>query len=249
MPRGRNTCRILKEIRRQIAEANDIRWITSECRYKGDCSGTCPKCEAEVRYLEQQLLARRRAGKAVALAGISAGMILLTGCTSSAQNLSADGSFHSDSLQGEPVALTDSFENVNYTPTQDAPGIEATNEVVEGKMEVSATDDHEHIFVVPEIYPKFPGGEKALLQFYSDNIRLPPMVGDIAPKGKIVAKFYVDTLGQVRDPQLVECLEPRLDKEVLRITELLPKFTPGQVNGHNVNVWVSFPLNFSSEGY
>lgn len=78
MARGKETCRILKEIRRQIAEANDIEFITSECRYKGDCLGTCPKCEAEVRYLEQQLRARRLAGKAIALAGISATAIALS---------------------------------------------------------------------------------------------------------------------------------------------------------------------------
>lgn len=80
MTRGKHTCKILKEIRRQIAAANDIEFITSECQYKGDCRGTCPKCEAEVRYLEQQLQARTLAGKKLALAGISAGMFLLSGC-------------------------------------------------------------------------------------------------------------------------------------------------------------------------
>lgn len=72
MARGKQTCKILKEIRRQIADANGIEFVTSECRYKGDCLGTCPKCEAEVRYLEQQLRIRSLAGKAIALAGISA---------------------------------------------------------------------------------------------------------------------------------------------------------------------------------
>ena len=48
MARGKQTCKILKEIRQQIAEANDIEFITSECQYQGDCLGTCPKCEAEV---------------------------------------------------------------------------------------------------------------------------------------------------------------------------------------------------------
>ena len=71
MHRGKHICRILKEIRRQIADANDIDFVTSECRYKGDCNGTCPKCEAEVRYLEQELRSRSHAGKAVSLAGIS----------------------------------------------------------------------------------------------------------------------------------------------------------------------------------
>ncbi len=77
MTRGKNTCKILKEIRRQIAEANDIEYVTSECRFKGDCLGTCPKCEAELRYLEQQLRKRQLAGKLVNLAGISAGTLAL----------------------------------------------------------------------------------------------------------------------------------------------------------------------------
>ena len=77
MARGKQTCKILKEIRRQIAEANDIEFVTSECRYKGDCLGTCPKCEAEVRYLEQHLRKRQLAGKLVNLAGISAGAIAM----------------------------------------------------------------------------------------------------------------------------------------------------------------------------
>ena len=91
MKRGKETCRILKDIRRQIAEANDIEFITSECRYQGDCLGTCPKCEAEVRYLEQQLSARHAAGKTIALASISAGLIALSSCSScSVQNNNND---------------------------------------------------------------------------------------------------------------------------------------------------------------
>lgn len=86
MARGKHTCKILKEIRRQIAEANGIEFATSECRYKGDCLGTCPKCEAEVHYLEQQLRARPLAGKAITLAGISAASLaMLMPMTSKAQ--------------------------------------------------------------------------------------------------------------------------------------------------------------------
>lgn len=81
MTRGKQTCGILKEIRRRIAEVNDIEYVTTECPYKGDCSGTCPKCESEVRYLEEQLRVRSVAGKSIILAGISAGMIFMAGCT------------------------------------------------------------------------------------------------------------------------------------------------------------------------
>lgn len=103
MARGKETCKILKEIRRQIADANGIEFVTSECRYKGDCLGTCPKCEAEVSYLEQQLSARSVAGKAIALAGISVGMILMSGCGGTSTNHS------SVTLQEESMEITDSL--------------------------------------------------------------------------------------------------------------------------------------------
>ena len=77
---GKNKCKILKEIRRRIAEENDITYVTSECKHQGNCLGTCPKCEAEVRYLEEQLAARKRAGYTVALTGL---VLTLTTATAS----------------------------------------------------------------------------------------------------------------------------------------------------------------------
>ena len=79
--RGKEKCKALKEIRRQIAENNDIEYIVSECSHKGDCKGTCPKCEAEVRYLERELERRRNLGKTVVVAGIGAGIVAtMSGC-------------------------------------------------------------------------------------------------------------------------------------------------------------------------
>lgn len=78
---GKKKCKILKEIRRQIAEQNDIEYITSECQHKGDCKGTCPKCEAEVRYLEKELEKRQKLGRSVAVVGIAATLAFSTvGC-------------------------------------------------------------------------------------------------------------------------------------------------------------------------
>ena len=75
MAKGKQTCKILKEIRKQIAEENDIELVISECTYQGDCKGTCPKCEAEVRYLERELEKRQRMGKAAVVAGLSVGLL------------------------------------------------------------------------------------------------------------------------------------------------------------------------------
>ena len=80
---GKQKCKILKEIRQRIADENDIPYITKECSFQGDCSGTCPRCESELRYLESQLALRSSMKKSVTVAALCAGMVLAsTGCSS-----------------------------------------------------------------------------------------------------------------------------------------------------------------------
>ncbi len=73
---GKQKCKILKEIRQRIADENDIPYVTRECTHKGECRGTCPRCEAELRYLEEQLRKRQSLGKRVAVAALCAGMAM-----------------------------------------------------------------------------------------------------------------------------------------------------------------------------
>ena len=68
---GKEKCKYLREIRKRIAKENNIRLVTEECTYKGECTGTCPRCEAEVRYLESELDKRQKKGKIVTLVGLS----------------------------------------------------------------------------------------------------------------------------------------------------------------------------------
>ena len=74
MTHGKNICNQLKEVRKRIAEENDIPLEIEECTYKGECRGTCPRCEAEVRYLENALADRLRLGKVATVAGLALGL-------------------------------------------------------------------------------------------------------------------------------------------------------------------------------
>ena len=78
MTHGKNICNQLKEVRKRIAEENDIPLEIEECSYKGECRGTCPRCEAEVRYLENALADRLRLGKVATVAGLALGLAATT---------------------------------------------------------------------------------------------------------------------------------------------------------------------------
>ena len=79
---GKQKCEILKEIRQKIADENGIPYKPRECSHKGPCSGTCPYCESEMRYLESQLNKRRSLGKPVKIAALATGVALaVSGCS------------------------------------------------------------------------------------------------------------------------------------------------------------------------
>lgn len=79
--RGRNICDTLKAIRKKIADANGIEYSPEECHFKGECRGTCPKCEQEVKNLEYELRLRQMAGTAIKVAGVAAGIVAMTACS------------------------------------------------------------------------------------------------------------------------------------------------------------------------
>ena len=98
MGTGKEVCLILKGIRQKIADANGISYQPKECQHKGDCSGTCPACEAEIRYLEQELKARKGKGFGMKVAGIAASI-----CATVMPMTAAAQVVKSDSTANRPV--------------------------------------------------------------------------------------------------------------------------------------------------
>ena len=101
MTKGRTTCKLLKDIRQQIADANGISYRPKECQHKGDCAGTCPACEAEIRYLERELKARKGNGFGMKVAGIAAGI-----CATVMPMTAAAQAVKPDSPANRPVQTT-----------------------------------------------------------------------------------------------------------------------------------------------
>ncbi len=103
---GKKKCKILREIRQKIADENDIPYVTEECRYKGDCKGTCPRCESELRYLEQQLEKRRALGKKVTVSALALGLAAsISGCRQLPHN-HLEGDVPYSETDGENVSAT-----------------------------------------------------------------------------------------------------------------------------------------------
>lgn len=101
MKKGKRTCEVLKDVRRRVARENDIPLTERECTFEGECRGTCPHCESEVRYLEQELQRHLSLGKAVTVAGIAVSSLVMSGCHNS-----------NSALMGE-IVVSDSTEEIS----------------------------------------------------------------------------------------------------------------------------------------
>ena len=101
MGTGKEVCLILKGIRQKIADANGISYQPKECQHKGDCAGTCPACEEEIRYLEGELKARKGNGFGMKVAGIAAGI-----CATVMPMTAAAQAVKPDSTANHPVQTT-----------------------------------------------------------------------------------------------------------------------------------------------
>lgn len=163
---GKQKCKILKEIRRQIAEQNDIRFVIEECTHKGKCRGTCPRCEWEVRVLERELEKRRASGKKIALAGISAGFFLTSCSPIDTVKEIAKGIVNEIApLEGDMMAETTSgaIAETEQTETEQTECIvtegEPALEIEEGEVEVIETTAGVPMPEDTEQLPEFEEGE------------------------------------------------------------------------------------------
>jgi len=75
---GKRKCEAMQRIRMRIAEENGIEHTETPCTHSGSCSGSCPKCDQDLKRLEEKISAGKRALKTVSILGMAA---LLAGCS------------------------------------------------------------------------------------------------------------------------------------------------------------------------
>ncbi len=88
MFKGKKTCEVLRAVRKRVADLNGIQYAPVECTHEGDCIGTCPACERERQYVEEQLSLRAMAGHTLKVVGVAAGLTsMLSGQEVQAQEM------------------------------------------------------------------------------------------------------------------------------------------------------------------
>lgn len=221
MKQGKHICETLKGIRKEIAQANDIDYTPIECSHNGDCAGTCPACESEMRWLERQLRLRQSLGKAVIVAGLS---LALSGVATASPSPSPVPSDRKKNVKQHRTHKQKKKKNNNVV-------LPIVGNLVEGQ--------------VPSLYEtaEFPNGQQALLDSIVKNIEIPKeLIG--SSDEKVVVMFSILTDCSIGEVKIEKSTNPAIDKYIIDAIRKLPKFSkPGHyANGDPVTTWLIIPI-------
>ena len=125
---------------------------------------------------------------------------------------------------------------------------EAAGEVLKAKEVIAQPEppkeEETQVFDVVEQMRSFPGGQSALFQWLSSNIKYPVVAEENGVQGRVIVTFVVERDGSITDVKVVKSVDPSLDKEAVRVTKAMPKWIPGKQNGSAVRVKYTLPVTF-----
>lgn len=148
----------------------------------------------------------------------------------------------------EPVSTTDDTEAALNESSQSENDTQTESSVTdenENTSESSVVDNK--VYSVVEQMPNFPGGEAALLEYISANLKYPQSALEQGTQGTVMLRFVVTGTGGIGEVQILKGLDPDCDDEAKRVVKSLPKFNPGMQQGRPVSVWYTAPVRFVIE--
>jgi len=124
---------------------------------------------------------------------------------------------------------------------------ETGGEVLKAKevvVDEKPKEEETKVFDVVEQMPSFPGGQAALLEYLSKNIKYPVVAEENGIQGRVIVTFVVERDGSITDVRVVKSVDPSLDKEAQRVVRSMPHWIPGKQNGSAVRVKYTVPVTF-----
>ena len=104
---------------------------------------------------------------------------------------------------------------------------------------------NQQVFDVVEKMPEYPGGQAALFEYLSTNVKYPVDAEKQKIQGRVLVTFVVNTDGSITDIEVVKKAFPSLDAEAVRVISGMPKWIPGEQKGQKVRVKYTVPLSFN----
>jgi periplasmic protein TonB len=92
--------------------------------------------------------------------------------------------------------------------------------------------------------PSYPGGNRELLKFISENMEYPEIARRAGVSGRVIVRCIVEKDGSLSDIEIVKGIGAGCDEEAVRVCGIIPKWNPGRQNTRPVRVRLMIPFQF-----
>ncbi|KRP10167.1 MAG: hypothetical protein ABR95_12650 [Sphingobacteriales bacterium BACL12 MAG-120813-bin55] len=149
-----------------------------------------------------------------------------------------------DMVQDESSAVTYTYSPpATVTTTQKSTAAESDKGYLSGTPATDASVNE--TYAVVEEMPEFPGGEKAMMQYFAENLRYPAQAKDSRISGIVYIQFVITETGDIINSRVLKGIGSGCDEEALRVVNEMPLWSPGKQGGVKVKVLYTLPVKFS----
>jgi protein TonB len=104
------------------------------------------------------------------------------------------------------------------------------------------------IYTTIDVYPRFPGGDRARFYFLRSNIRYPDAAVKAGIEGVVMVVFVIEPNGTLSNIEVSKGIGGGCDEEAIRVVKAMPLWEPGRRSGRAVRVLVRMPIVFKIPG-
>lgn len=108
----------------------------------------------------------------------------------------------------------------------------------------NAQTNKDEILIFAEQMPEFPGGQEAMMKYFSKNVVYPKKAKENKIEGRVIGKFVVRNDGSIDSVEVLKGVNTEIDAEFVRVVKAMPKWEPGKQNGKNIAVKFTLPMLF-----
>ena len=126
-----------------------------------------------------------------------------------------------------------------------ADSLAAAERVVQLNYNLTKQKEDE-IFTFAEVMPDF-SGKDGFQSYLKKNVRYPFAEKDQGKQGTVYVSFVIEKDGTIANVKAAKEVEgaPGFTKEAIRLISIMPKWTPGMMNGYPVRIEITQPVRFT----
>ncbi len=156
-----------------------------------------------------------------------------------------------ETMPGEPIedtacfdeGHTDSLHSYDFVDEELNVEFDANGNILTNQVSNDNNNDN-NLYENEQIMASYPGGSEAMYAFLQENIIYPQIAADNNESGTVYVEFVVNSDGSISNAKVTQGVSNSIDKEAVRVVNLMPKWNPATIGGVPTVMSYTAPIQF-----